>query len=110
MTGTASLTHDFPDGPDILSPVADSRVSRDDVVVKWAPVTAPAGIDIAGYQVLVVQEEPELRVFSADLPPTATRLSVPAEFVQPRTEYKVEVLAVEAGGNQTLTELTFRSL
>ena len=110
MTGTAGLTHDFPDGPEILSPVADSRVRRDHVVVEWALVTTPAGIDIAGYQVLVVQEEPELRVFSADLPPTATRLSVPAEFVQPRTEYKVEVLAVEAGGNQTLTELTFRSL
>ena len=78
-------------------------------MVEWTPVTTPAGIDIAGYQVLVVQEEPVLRVFSADLPATATRLSVPAEFLQPRTEYKVEVLAIEAGGNQTLTELTFRT-
>lgn len=110
MTGTATLTHDFPDGPQILSPAADSRVQRDQVVVRWAPVTTPAGIDIAGYQVLVVQEEPVLRVLSADLPATATRLAVPAEFVQPRTEYKVEVLAIEAGGNQTLTELTFRTL
>jgi hypothetical protein len=109
MTGTATLTHDFPDGPQILSPAAGSRVERDQVVVTWSPVTTPAGIDIAGYQVLVVQEEPVLRVFSADLPATATRLTVPAEFVQPRTEYKVEVLAIEAGGNQTLTELTFRS-
>ena len=33
-----------------------------------------------------------LRVFSADLPATATKLSVPAEFVQPKTDYKVEVL------------------
>ena len=77
--------------------------------MQWAPVTTPAGIDITGYQVLVVQEEPVLRVLSADLPPTVTTLSVPAEFVPPRTEYKVEVLAIEAGGNQTLTELTFRS-
>lgn len=109
MTGTANLTHDFPDGPEILSPSADSRVPADQVVVQWAPVTTPAGIDIVGYQVLVVQETPELWVFSADLPATATKLSVPAEFVQPRTEYKVEVLAIEVGGNQTLTELTFRS-
>jgi hypothetical protein len=109
MTGTATLTHDFPDGPEILSPAADSKVPAGQVVVRWAPVTTPAGIDITGYQVLVVQEEPVLRVFSADLPATATKLSVPAEFVQPRTEYKVEVLAIEAGGNQTLTELTFRS-
>jgi hypothetical protein len=109
MTGTATLTHDFPDGPEILSPAADSKVPVGQVVVRWEPVTTPAGIDITGYQVLVVQEEPVLRVFSADLPATATKLSVPAEFVQPRTEYKVEVLAIEAGGNQTLTELTFRS-
>jgi len=109
MFGTAALSHDFPDGPEIVAPAADSRVPADRVVVEWAPVTTPVGIDIASYQVLVVQEEPVLRVFSADLPATATRLSVPAEFVLPRTEYKVEVLAIEAGGNQTLTELTFRS-
>jgi hypothetical protein len=109
MTGHATLTHRFPDGPRILSPSPDARVRRDQVVVEWSPVTTPAGVDIDGYQVLVVQEAPVLRVFSADLPETATRLSVPAEFVQPRTEYKVEVLAIEVGGNQTLTELTFRT-
>ena len=109
VTASATLTHNFPDGPTIVSPAADTRVRPDRVVVEWAPVTTPAGIDIARYQVLVVQEEPVLRVFSADLPATATRLSVPAEFVQPRTEYKVEVLAIETGGNQTLTELNFRT-
>ena len=109
ITGTAMLTHDFPDGPQILSPRAGSPVRRDRVVVEWSPVTTPAGIDIVGYQVLVTQEEPVLRVFSADLPATARRLSVPAEFIQPRTVYKVEVLAIEAGGNQTLTEISFRS-
>ena len=109
ITASATLTHTFPDGPRIVSPAADSRVRPDRVVIEWTPVTTPAGIDIAGYQVLVVQEEPGLRVFSADLPATATSLSVPAEFLQPRTDYKVEVLAIEAGGNQTLTELTFRT-
>jgi hypothetical protein len=109
MVGSAELTHAFPDGPAILSPAAGSRVRRDQVVVSWSPVTTPAGIEIGGYQVLVVQEEPVLRVFSADLPASATRLAIPAEFLQPRTEYKVEVLAIEVGGNQTLTELTFRT-
>ena len=72
MTGTATLTHDFPDGPEILSPTAGAKVPADQVVVRWAPVTTPAGIDIGGYQVLVVQEEPVLRVYSADLPADAT--------------------------------------
>ena len=31
MTGTATLTHDFPDGPEILSPAADSKVP----LTKW---------------------------------------------------------------------------
>ncbi len=107
ITATATLTHDFPDGPRILSPVADTRLARDQVTVSWAPVITPVGIRIAGYQVLVVQEKPVLRVFSADLPATASRLPIPAEFLQPNIDYKVEVLAIEAGGNQTLSELTF---
>jgi len=106
MTGTATLTHDFPDGPEIVSPIDGARVPRDETVVEWEPVTTPAGIQIAGYQVLVVDEDP-LRVFSADLPATARRLPIPAEFLEARNEYKVEVLAIEVGGNQTLTELTF---
>ena len=109
MAGTATLSHDFPTGPEILSPAEGSRVDAAGLVVSWSPVTEAAGLDSAGYQVLVVQEEPVVRVFSADLPPTATRLAGPVEFVQPRTDYKVEVLAVEAGGNQTLTEVSFHS-
>ena len=37
-------------------------------------------------------------------PPPGSRSS--PSFVQPRTDYKVEVLAIAAGGNQTLTEIT----
>ncbi|MET0772036.1 MAG: hypothetical protein ABWZ82_03045, partial [Candidatus Limnocylindrales bacterium] len=108
MVGTASLSHDFPAGPVITSPDEDARVRRDEVVVGWEPVTEPAGIEIGGYQVLVVQEEPVVRTFSADLPAEATRLAVPAGFLQPGVEYKIEVLAVAASGNKTLTERAFQ--
>ncbi len=64
------------------------------------------GIEIIGYQVLVVRDKP-LRVFSADLPATATKIRVPAEFLEAGVEYKVEVLAIEANRNQTLSEVTF---
>ena len=53
------------------------------MVVEWTPVTSPAVIDIAGYQVLVVQEEPVLRVFSADLPATVTSEHLSATFDLP---------------------------
>jgi hypothetical protein len=105
LLGKARLTHDIPDGPRILRPRDDAQVSRDHVVVAWKPVPA-LGVEIVGYQVVVTREDP-LRVLGVDLPASARRLPVPAEFLQRGTEYKAEVLAIEAGGNQTLTEVAF---
>jgi hypothetical protein len=74
-------------------------VPRRDLVVAWEPVPT-LGVEIVGYQVVVTREDP-LRVFSVDLPARARRLAVPAAFLQHGVEYKAEVLAIEAGGNQT---------
>lgn len=110
LQSTFALTHKVPDGPVIVSPSADDTVAADDLVVEWMPVTSPAGVDVVAYQVLVVADAPGLgnpkRVFDVMLPGTATRLSVPEEFLIPGS-YKAEVLAVERGGNQTLTETEF---
>jgi hypothetical protein len=106
LRSTARLTHKVPDGPRIVRPRDDAEVSRDHVVVAWKPVRTPAGIQIVGYQVVVTREDP-LRVLSVDLPASARRLPVPAEFLQRGTEYKAEVLAIEKSGNQTLTEVAF---
>ncbi len=100
-----TLTHNIPAGPEITSPVEGSTVPSDALVVEWLPVTSPAGIDIKGYQVLVVRDDPK-RVLDATLPADATSLTVPAEFLQ-SGDYKVEVLAIERGGNQTLIEVAF---
>lgn len=106
LQSSVTLTHDIPDGPKILSPEEDSTVAVDELVVRWEPGTQPEGIEIVAYEVIVEREDP-LRVFSADLPATARELSVSPEFMQAGTEYKVEVLAIEKGGNQTLTEVPF---
>lgn len=105
MKSLVTLTHNIPAGPEITSPAEGSTVPADAVVVEWLPVTEPAGIEIKGYQVLVVRDDPKL-VLDATLPADATRLSIPAEFLQSGA-YKVEVLAIEKGGNQTLTEVAF---
>jgi hypothetical protein len=107
MESTVPLSHAFPEGPTILSPEEESTVASDKLVVRWDSVTEPAGIEITGYQVLVVREAEPTRVLEADLPATATEMSVPAEFLDEGTEFKVELLAIEASGNQTLTEVTF---
>jgi hypothetical protein len=105
LLGTTRLTHDIPDGPRIVRPRDDAEVSRGHAVVAWKPVRTP-GVDIVGYQVVVTREDP-LRVLSVDLPARARRLPVPAQFLQRGIEYKAEVLAIEASGNQTLTEIVF---
>ena len=101
MTGSAILSHRVPDGPVINEPQDGVSVAANALVVRWQPVTTPAGVSIAGYQVIVIAKSPK-RTFSADLPATATSLPIPSGFLVPGG-YLVEVLAIDANGNQTLT-------
>lgn len=104
------LTHRVPDGPNIVSPAEGAVVSPRNLVVRWEPVTSPRGVNVVAYEVLVVTDAPArgnpTRVLDVTLPASATRLPVPAEFLLPGG-YKTEVLAIEAGGNQTLTQVAF---
>jgi hypothetical protein len=106
LVGRARLTHDIPHGPEIVSPADGAAVAPENVVASWKPVTTPAGIRIAGYRAIVTREDP-LRVFSVDLPASVHSVTVPPQFLESGTEYKLEVQAIEAGGNQTLTEIMF---
>jgi hypothetical protein len=106
LVGQATFNHEVPDGPVITKPADDSSVDRKNAVLKWNPVTTPAGIEITGYQVVVTREDP-LRVLDADLPAGAHRFEIPSNFLQPGVEYAAEVLAIASNGNQTLTEVAF---
>jgi hypothetical protein len=107
VTGVARLSHAIPDGPKITSPASGARIDRSEVVARWNAVRSPRKIVIKGYRAIVTREDP-LRVFSADLPATATSVTIPSEFLEPGTEYKLEVQAIARSGNQTLTEVAFR--
>jgi hypothetical protein len=107
VTGVARLSHAIPDGPKITSPANGARIDRSEVVARWNAVRSPRRIVIKGYRAIVTREDP-LRVFSADLPASATSVTIPPEFLEPGTEYKLEVQAIERSGNQTLTEVAFR--
>ena len=108
LVGTDTLTHRIPQKPAIVAPAEDARVSTRGLVVRWNKVTRPQGIRIVHYQVIVTQQEPE-RVLDVTMPPTATAVSIPSEFLQAGKEYAVEVLAREASGNQVITERAFRT-
>jgi hypothetical protein len=113
--GSARLSHDLPRGPKLVSPLEGSAPQNPGrTVLRWQGVEPPNGSPIIAYQVLVVQPETGLRALPTAtldvmMPPTARSVVIPRGFLRPGTEYEWEVLAIERGGNQTLSSSTFRT-
>ena len=114
LSGQAELTHDLPAEPEILSP-ADledpETFPLEGATIEWEPVTEGlegGPIDIASYEIIVEQVEP-FRKLSIFLPPSATTLAIPSEFLEADAVYEVEVLAIEASHNQTISVAEFRT-
>jgi hypothetical protein len=115
LTGKATLKHNIPDGPVIVSPAEGGPALNPNapVVIDWDPVTnsfpgTALPVNVVAYQVIVERVKPQpLRVFSVDLTATVTQVTVPLEFLQGNAEYAFEVLAIEASGNQTISHGAF---
>jgi hypothetical protein len=117
MTGEARLTHVIPKGPEILTPRRGQVVDPDNAVVSWKPVTESIRgepVEIVGYEVIIgklVDAPPppgfSKLVLSVHVTGRTTSLTAPPEFFEPATEYEFEVLALEVGGNQTISSSTF---
>jgi hypothetical protein len=120
LTGAALFTHDVPAPPTITAPtiadspegVAQNPVSRDSLEVAWDPVTETVdgrAVTITGYEVIItkeVRDDPHgfsRPTYDVHVPASLSRLSVPAEFLEPNTVYELEVLALERSGNQTIS-------
>lgn len=105
LVGSGTLSHAIPDGP----VVATQTGPNDLLVVSWQEVTSPPPgfpnepIVIAGYQVIVES-------FQVTVPASTRQVTVPPEFVSSlgAGTHAFEVLAIEASGNQTLTEGSFQ--
>jgi Fibronectin type III domain len=109
MVGSDRLTHDIPARPAVVAPSEDAVVDpAANLVVRWEPVTRPRGIRIVRYIVIVTEEGSE-RELSMDLEPGATSATITPGFLAPGRDYAVEVIAREASGNQTITEVPFRT-
>jgi len=105
IVATAILTHAIPAGPANLS----AQLGPDNsLIISWDPVTGPPvgfpnePINIVGYQLIVGS-------FQVTVPATTTSVTVSPEFVESLASglQLFEVLAIEAGGNQTITEGSF---
>ena len=104
LVSRAMLTHAVPAGPEVSAQVGPG----DSLIISWNAVTGPpAGfphkpIVIVGYQVIVGS-------FQVTVPTSITSVTVSPEFIASLGSgaHAFEVLAIEAGGNQTITEGTF---
>ena len=114
--GSAELTHVVPAGPVVLEPLpapgedCAAGVAVGDAVIAWEPVTTTIqgspNVSIVAYQV-IVEDEAAGRELAVMVDAATNAITVPAEFLTAGTEYEFEVLAIEEGGNQTITESCF---
>jgi len=116
--GFAVLSHKVPAGPKILAPADRDIVPADaNLLIRWKKVTGPiipelGPVNIVGYHVVIADATnpepfPPGKIpaeFDVDLPASATSLLVPSQFLRTNKVYEFEILATEAGGNQTITE------
>lgn len=120
LAGVATLTHVLPALPEITAPIPSTDVppvvDPNNLVIEWEPVTTQflgdGPVDIIEYQVILDQVDPlretpwidgGSRRALINVPATATRLTVPPEFLLPSTHYDFEVVAIEASGNSTIS-------
>lgn len=104
IEGIGTLSHAVPAGPSNVS----ANVKGTSLVISWDPVTGPPKgfphrpINIVGYQIIV-------DTFQVTLPSKSTSVTISPEFVAALApgEHPFEVLAIEASGNQTITESSF---
>jgi len=116
LTGSATFKHNIPAGPVIVAPVGGAALNPNaPVIIDWQPVQGPfpgtsLPVTIVGYQVIVERVKPQpLRVFSVEVEAAVTQVTVSREFLQANAEYNFEVLAIEASGNQTISQGSFKT-
>ena len=95
-----------------------SGSSGSTAATRWRPVTETLTgqpVAIIAYQLIVEKDvEPHPHMIgklglSIYVPRSVTSLAIPDGFLEPRTAYTWEVLAIERSGNQTLSSGSFRT-
>lgn len=101
LASNATLSHDFPPAP-TFSPSDGEVVDPRNTVVEWS---APEAEKV---EIIIEQDELE-HVLDVILSGSSRRLRVPAQFLRPGLEYKIEVLSTGENGNRIISESTFRT-
>ena len=102
LAGKATLSHAFPEATAFVRPRADATgVPHQTLQIAWSAVK---GLDAF---VVVIVNEKSGREVRARLAASNTTFAVPAGFLQPATEYKLEIGSVAKDGNATFIETAF---
>lgn len=102
LEGKAVLSHAFPDATAFVRPRPDAaNVPYKNLQITWSAVK---GLEAF---VVVVVDEKSRREVKARLAPNSSTFTVPAGFLQPGTEYKLEIGSVAKDGNATFIETGF---
>ena len=118
LTGAALFTHAIPAAPIITFPFDGDEVPASDLTVAWDHVTTTLHgkpLTRTGYEVIVTKDVPDdphgfsRPTLDVHVPPDITSLSIPDQFLEPDTPYELEVLVLEVSGNQTITNLHFKT-
>jgi hypothetical protein len=109
LEGETEFTHSLPTPPVNLSPPAGAQVSHQGFLASFDHLevdTEGDPLPVEFYVVVVEKEDddPILQVYEVILRPGQTSVWVPEEFLEPDTDYKLEVIAQEESGNRTISE------
>jgi hypothetical protein len=125
LESTAALTHLLPAPPENITANGEAVPKDCDqeappavqspVIIRWDAVSSShpelgrtdEPVEVIKYQLVAEREEPDPLVYSVDLPPDLTTMTIPEEFTALGQEFRLEVLVREASGNQTAVESCF---
>ena len=102
LAGVVDLSYDLPPPPVILFPAeGDTGIPVNDLVVRWDPAADAEAIR------LEIEDEEEEVALKVDLAGDATTFFVPDNWLQPGTEYTLDIKVHGENGNQTVRDLRF---
>ena len=102
LAGTSRLTYGLLTPPTIVVPAANTKLPVSGATLRWKPVVDAHRIHLEIEQVRTAQ------LLTVDLPGHATRFTVPDGFFQPGRTYVLDVKAVGANDNLTVSDVEFR--
>ncbi len=110
LVGEATFSHALPAPATNVSPSRNDTVSRLGFTASFDSVAEDTDgnpIDVDFYELTVEKDEdvPILQTFNVILRPGQTSCFIPEAFLEPDTEYKIEVIVQDrASGNRTIVE------